>query len=386
MPTALKMPELEVIDHAGLDSVVYLRIYSVGLKIFVPIAFLAFAIMVHVNWTNDTLENSNKKLNYSNVDKLSISNIPLGSRSLLWLIAIASKELFLLMFPFFIFSNCCNFWTHIVMAYAFTFWTCYVLKREYENVAKMRLHFLVLVQNVPPDPDESVSQLVEHFFLVNHPDHYLTHQVVYDANKLSHLVNEKKNTHNWLDFYQLRYFRNQSKRSIVKTGFLGLWGKKVDGYYIALHRKRYGYLLDHFEPKCKKKARDVHKCSAIAQKVIPFYYLLFTSLQPKYFPSLRKNEQFFSNYLVQRQKLQYIPFKMPFILDSKVIFLYYIYDHTIDNYLGLAKPAIWAKTAHLILISGEITLEPSSTLASHFLPNHFPLFIFQKLLSSNIRR
>lgn len=30
---------------------------------------------------------------------------------------------------------------------------------------------------MPPDPDESVSELVEHFFLVNHPDSYLTHQV-----------------------------------------------------------------------------------------------------------------------------------------------------------------------------------------------------------------
>lgn len=28
------------------------------------------------------------------------------------------------------------------MAYVFTFWTCYVLKREYEKVATMRLHFL----------------------------------------------------------------------------------------------------------------------------------------------------------------------------------------------------------------------------------------------------
>lgn len=35
------------------------------------------------------------------------------------------------------------------------------------------------MRNVPPDPDESVSELVEHFFLVNHPDHYLTHQVVF---------------------------------------------------------------------------------------------------------------------------------------------------------------------------------------------------------------
>jgi hypothetical protein len=33
------------------------------------------------------------------------------------------------------------------------------------------------VRNISPDPDESISELVEHFFLVNHPDHYLTHQV-----------------------------------------------------------------------------------------------------------------------------------------------------------------------------------------------------------------
>lgn len=30
MPAALQMPELELIEHAGLDSVVYLRIYLVG--------------------------------------------------------------------------------------------------------------------------------------------------------------------------------------------------------------------------------------------------------------------------------------------------------------------------------------------------------------------
>jgi len=35
----------------------------------------------------------------------------------------------------------------------------------------------VLVRNIPPDTDESVGELVEHFFLVNHPDNYLTHQV-----------------------------------------------------------------------------------------------------------------------------------------------------------------------------------------------------------------
>lgn len=226
MPEALQMPEPELIDHAGLDSAVYLRIYLLGLKIFVPITILAFSVMVPVNWTNGSLEHS--IFSHSNIDKLSISNIPNGSP---------------------------RFWTHLVMAYAFTFWTCYVLKREYEIVASMRLHFVasehrrpdqftVIVRNVPPDPDESVSELVEHFFLVNHPDHYLTQQVVYNANKLSKLVDEKKKWQNWLDYYQLKYTRNQSKRPTTKTGALSLCGERVDA-------------IDFYTSKIEKLSREI---------------------------------------------------------------------------------------------------------------------------------
>ncbi|KAL0534567.1 hypothetical protein IC582_028858 [Cucumis melo] len=214
MPEAIRMPEPELIDHAGLDSAVYLRIYLIGLKIFVPIAFLAWAVLVPVNYTDDNVSIAVVTANVtaSDIDKLSISNIPAKSQ---------------------------RFWSHLVMAYAFTVWTCYVLMKEYEKIASLRLQFLasekrrpdqftVLVRNVPPDPDESVSELVEHFFLVNHPDHYLTHQVVRDANALAKLVKKKKKAQNWLDFYQLKYSRNSTVRPLMKTGFLGLWGKKVD--------------------------------------------------------------------------------------------------------------------------------------------------------------
>jgi len=224
----------------GLDSAVYLRIYLMGLKIFVPIAFLAWAILVPVNYTNDTLEAAQKVSNVtaSDIDKLSISNVPLKSQ---------------------------RFWTHIVMAYAFTFWTCYVLLKEYEKVASMRLQFLssegrrpdqftVLVRNVPPDPDESVSELVEHFFLVNHPHHYLIHQVVCNANKLASLVKKKKSKQNWLDYYQLKYDRNQSQRPLKKTGFLGLWGEKVDA--IDHHKSEIKKLSEEIEEEGKKVLKD----------------------------------------------------------------------------------------------------------------------------------
>ncbi|KAI9395623.1 hypothetical protein POPTR_004G006100v4 [Populus trichocarpa] len=221
MPQALKMPEPELIDHAGLDSAVYLRIYLMGLKIFVPITILAWVVLVPVNYTNNALEAEKMAANVtaSDIDKLSISNVPLKSQ---------------------------RFWAHIVMAYAFTFWTCYVLLKEYEKVASMRLQFLsserrrpdqftVLVRNVPPDPDESVSELVEHFFLVNHPDHYLTQQVVCNANNLASLVKKNEGMQNWLDYYRFKYSRNRSQRPQTKTGFLGLWGAKVDAidYYIS---------------------------------------------------------------------------------------------------------------------------------------------------------
>ncbi|KAK9681497.1 hypothetical protein RND81_10G007100 [Saponaria officinalis] len=217
MPDALKMPESDLIEHAGLDSAVYLRIYVIGLKIFVPVTLLSLVVLAPVNYTNNTLEAL--KVTFSKIDKLSISNIHLGSS---------------------------RFWAHIVMEYAFTFWACFVLYKEYARVTAMRLQFMaserrrpdqftVLVRNVPPDADESVSELVEHFFLVNHPDHYLTHQVVYNANKLAKLVKEKEKKQNWLDYYQLRYSRNQDARPMTKTGFLGLFGEKVDAidYSIA---------------------------------------------------------------------------------------------------------------------------------------------------------
>nr|XP_043621971.1 calcium permeable stress-gated cation channel 1-like isoform X2 [Erigeron canadensis] len=210
VPDALTMPQSELIDHAGLDSAVYLRIYLLGLKIFIPVFFFTWAILIPINWTNNTLELS--KETYSHIDKLSISNIPHASPRL---------------------------WAHVAMAYAVTLWTCFMLKKEYETVANMRFYFLqsekhrpdqftVLVKNVPPDAHESVSETVQSFFLVNHHNNYLTNQVVCNANKLAKLVKMKQKKQNWLGYYQIKYSKNPSKRPMMKTGFLGLWGKKVD--------------------------------------------------------------------------------------------------------------------------------------------------------------
>ncbi|PUZ66121.1 hypothetical protein GQ55_3G281600 [Panicum hallii var. hallii] len=249
MPAALRMPEPELIEHAGLDSAVYVRIYLLGLKIFVPIALLAFAVLVPVNWTSGTLENE-KGLSYDQIDKLSISNIGKGSK---------------------------RFWAHIVMCYVFTFWMFFVLFHEYKVVTTMRLRFLanqnrrpdqytVLVRNVPPDPDESVSEHVEHFFAVNHRDHYLSHQIVYNANHLSGLVEKKKGLQNWLIYYENRHAKNPEKKPTMKTGLWGLWGQKVDA--IEYYKKE-------IEELCKQEDEERQKVITDPNSIMPAAFVSF---------------------------------------------------------------------------------------------------------------
>ncbi|KAL9675638.1 hypothetical protein QQ045_003840 [Rhodiola kirilowii] len=251
MPAALRMPEPELIDHAGLDSAVYVRIYLLGLKIFVPITILSLLVLVPVNMTGGRLENT-KDLKFSDIDKLSISNIPRGSQ---------------------------RYWAHIAMAYAVTLWTFYVQYREYKVIANMRLRFLaaegrhpdqftVLVRNVPPDPDESISSHVEHFFRVNHPDNYLLHQVVYNANKLADLVAEKKSSHNWLVYYQTKHERNPSTRPTTKTGLLGLVGKNVDAI---------DYYTDKIEQLKQEEAQERERVMSDSKAIVPAAFVSFRS-------------------------------------------------------------------------------------------------------------
>ncbi|KAL1213848.1 CSC1-like protein [Cardamine amara subsp. amara] len=217
MPQAMKMSESEIIRHAGFDSAIFLRIYTLGLRIFAPAMVLALGVLVPVNVSSGTLFFLKKELVVSNIDKLSISNVqPKSSK----------------------------FFFHIGVEYLFTFWACFMLYREYNNVANMRLHYLatqrrrpeqftVVVRNVPDIPGHSVPDTVDQFFKTNHPEHYLCHQAVYNANKYAKLVKQREKLQRWFDYYVLKYQRNSHKKPFCRTGFLGLWGQMVDSieYY-----------------------------------------------------------------------------------------------------------------------------------------------------------
>lgn len=206
------MSQADIIDHAGLDSAVYLRIYILGLKIFVPVTVAALLFLIPVNVSGGTLLSLKKEVVFTDIDKLSISNVSAGSQ---------------------------RFWIHLLMEYLFTLWACFILYKEYSNVAFMRLHFLatqqrraeqftVVVRNVPHVSGHSISESVDQFFQRNHPEHYLGHQEVYNANKFARLIRRKQRLQNWLDYNQIKFEKHPDKRPTRMTGFLGLCGEKVD--------------------------------------------------------------------------------------------------------------------------------------------------------------
>ncbi|CAM8998007.1 unnamed protein product [Rhodiola kirilowii] len=251
MPAALKMPKQELVEHAGLDSAVQVRIYLLGLKIFVPLTILSLLVLVPVNVTGERLETT-EDIQFSNIDKLSISNVPRGSK---------------------------RFWVHIGMAYIFTFWTFHVLYQDYKTVADMRLRFLasegrrpdqftVLVRNVPPDPDETVSEYVEHFFSVNHPDQYLLHQVVYNANDLAESVAKIRSLQNWLVYYQTKHERKPAKRPTTKTGLFGMLGTTVDAI---------DYYTDMIDKLTKEQNEVREKIFSDSKAIMPAAFVSFKS-------------------------------------------------------------------------------------------------------------
>ncbi|KAG9454408.1 hypothetical protein H6P81_007312 [Aristolochia fimbriata] len=252
MPEAMRMTESRIIEHAGLDSAVYLRIYILGLKMFLPITALAILVLIPVNASGGTLFFLRRDVVSNDIDKLSISNV--GNKSK-------------------------RFFAHIAMAYLFTAWICYVLYKEYDRVAFMRLHFLasqnrrvdqytVVLRNVPRVPGHSISDTVDHFFQRNHPNTYLSHQAVYNANKFAKLVKKRDRLQNWLDYNQLKFERHPGKRPTRRSGFLGLFGKKVDS--IEFYKQQ----IHELETKMLEERQKVLKDP---KAVLPVAFVSFNS-------------------------------------------------------------------------------------------------------------
>jgi hypothetical protein len=208
---ALRETEAELINDVGLDATVFVRIFLLGLKIFVPMLVWGCAVLIPVNKTDSYLANfqathkniTNTTETYANgPESLSIANVEDLSKRL---------------------------WAHLLAAYMFTGWTCLMLYIEYATVERMRFeflashtqrpeHFTVLVRQVPRDDTQSVGVRIQNFFQEIHREHYVTHQVVYKASRLTKLLNKKRKFESKLDRWQDQIHREPSTpRPTVKV-------------------------------------------------------------------------------------------------------------------------------------------------------------------------
>lgn len=75
-------------------------------------------------------------------------------------------------------------------------------------------------------------------------------QAVYDANKLSKLVEKKKKMHNWLDYYQLKYVRDSSRRPTLKVWYKNGYGflifSKMCVSCVQLNKRKSNHTIIHF--------------------------------------------------------------------------------------------------------------------------------------------
>ncbi|KAG0585456.1 hypothetical protein M758_2G012200 [Ceratodon purpureus] len=204
--------EDEILESAGLDAVVFLRIFKFCIRFFAICTLVCCGILIPLNY-NDTYiadHPSGKAGEDGTLEKMTILNISEGSSRL---------------------------WFHLAVLYFISFTAYILLYLEYKNIAMMRQAYLmsaspqpdqfsVLVRGIPtPNEGETYSEKVEKFFIEFHPLHYLSHQMVFHSAELEILLkrfDKSKARVSTLKTIPL------DKRKPCRTGFLGLYGPKMD--------------------------------------------------------------------------------------------------------------------------------------------------------------
>ncbi|GAV72956.1 DUF221 domain-containing protein/RSN1_TM domain-containing protein [Cephalotus follicularis] len=226
---AWQISEEDILSFAGLDGVVFMRLITFSLKIFVVAGIIGIFILLPVNCTGDQLEEIDfADLSNNSLDVFTISNVKSGSKRL---------------------------WVHFCAVYVVTGFIWWLLYYEYNYISSKRItyfysskpqphQFTILVRSIPVSSGSNVDESVESFFREYHPSTYLSHMVVRRTSKLRNLINDGKKMYK-------RIVHLQSDPNQQKYKRVGLFGHKVD-------------LIDHYE----KKLEDIEENVRLVQSEV----------------------------------------------------------------------------------------------------------------------
>ncbi|KAL0343855.1 UNVERIFIED_CONTAM: CSC1-like protein HYP1 [Sesamum angustifolium] len=243
---ACQPSEEELLANSGLDAVVFMRIFTFGLKVFRFAGIVGICILLPFNYMGNQLNIDFTDLPNKSLESFSISNVDDGSNRL---------------------------WIHFAAVYIFTAVVCYLLYYEYDYIASKRIayfysskprpgQFTVLVRSIPATSGRSFSESVESFFSEYYPSTYLSHSVVRRTSKLRGLVNEADKVYKRLVHVKSK---KHPQQRFKRAGFMGLFGRKLT-------------LLDHYEKKLEDVEGNVRtERSSIAGKEVPAAFVSFKS-------------------------------------------------------------------------------------------------------------
>ncbi|XP_073286438.1 CSC1-like protein HYP1 [Primulina huaijiensis] len=206
---AWKPSEEELLSNSGLDAVVFMRIFTFGLRVFRFAGIVGILILLPFNYAGNQLNIDFTDLPNKSLDSFSISNVDDGSNRL---------------------------WIHFCAIYIFTAVVCYLLYIEFDYIASKRIaffyssepqpnQFTVLVRSIPVTPGRSFSESVESYFSEYYPSSYLSHSMVRRTSKLRGLVNKADKAYKKLVHMKST---KDAQRRYTRTGCLGLCGRRVD--------------------------------------------------------------------------------------------------------------------------------------------------------------
>ncbi|KAM0911113.1 hypothetical protein ACQ4PT_013706 [Festuca glaucescens] len=196
--------EEEIRRVAGLDSVVFLRLFIFSIRIFSITTFICVFIVLPVNYHGQEMAHTHIPEESLNV--YTIANLKEGSRKL---------------------------WVHCVALYIITIAACVLLYQEYKYLSRKRLahitgstpnpgHFAVLVRSIPKSGNELLDDTIRNFFVNYHGASYLSHQMIYRKGKLQKFVDNAERAYRKFVRVKLSVFDQNVRSSLNRCGLCGV--------------------------------------------------------------------------------------------------------------------------------------------------------------------
>lgn len=219
---SFKASEDDVVAVAGLDAAIYLHLFTAALEIIVLSALFCMPVLISLSATsnNNAVQKSlDANYTYSDFDNLGMGNVEAKSSKI---------------------------WAYLLGMFWVSFVTYYVLWKSYRRVVYMRdraqgaanarpQQFTVLVRDIPkPVGKESRMQLVDSFFARVHPGAYNRVQPVHNIRSADNIFSEREEALRKMEHAEGQYELSkkdgnmEGTRPTVKTGFMGMFGPKVD--------------------------------------------------------------------------------------------------------------------------------------------------------------